>query len=201
MKIFKPAILCGLLLTSVLITCTTFAQMKSSNAPATAPSGGGFQNQSDTTISEFDGITVKVVRMVKDPNTEGAFRLILSVTENTDEERLVALVTPVTVMIDEMGNVYQAVGSNGIAICSYKKIWDADTEYCGRYAQTDTTRLTPNLPTTLVLYMAPAELNFSKELADLATVASLQSRFGYYPIDFKSLNHADIVINNIQIPQ
>lgn len=175
------------------------AQMRTPNAPGSnSPSA---QDQSDGAVTEFDGFTVKVTRLVKDPSTEGALRLILTVTDNSDEQRQVALVKPATTLTDDMGNRYQVVDASGIAICTHSQIWDVDLDGCLRYQKADTTKLTPKLPTTLVLYLTPSEVNFTKELAEIASTVNLQSRLGYYSTDFSASDQADIIINGIQIPQ
>lgn len=172
-----------------------------SEAAGGSSASAGIKQQSDNVVTDFDGLVIKVNRLIMDPATEGSFRLILAVTDTSDQPRRIAFIQPAAVLLDDVGNSYTATAVSGLHICAHSKAWDLDLNNCVGYGKDDTTKLTPNLPTPVVLTFVPSSNGYSKELADIAAAVSLRARLAYYSVDFKTRNYADIVINGIQLPK
>jgi hypothetical protein len=194
----------SLWLVSIALACAVFASAAS--AQFTSSGGGGgtatngvssFQNVTTT----FDGISVDLRALVKDPAGGGALRLVLLLTHSSDKERRLLFVGPEASLIDSMGNVYIATEAVGVEACISSRRWRAtDTAWCVENNQFPTTRLAPGVPVTVALTLQPTE-GFSQELADMSTSVSLRLRIAHYSEDLSSHATADIVINDIPTPQ
>ncbi len=167
-----------------------------------ASSGPGIQDQAENVTDTFSGLTFKVQRLVKDPGTPNAYRLIMRVTETEETGRRVAMVQPTATLVDEMGNLYYVGASSGVPICTQaNKSWSLDTKNCAYYTPNTPVTLTPSQPTPVVLMLLPWEERFSSELAELAQTASLTARFAIYSTDLKQQTFYDVIINGITLPQ
>lgn len=188
-------------LTLVFFGQTAFAQMVGTTGGGTSDAGAGIREQGENATDTFAGLTVQVQRLVRDPGTPNAFRLILRVIETEKAGRRVALIQPAATLIDELGNVYYVANSTGIRICTNPgEAWSYGIDACASYGGATPVTMTPSQPTPVVMTILPYEGAFSPELADLATTASLTVRFGIYSSDLRQRSFYDVVINGIQLP-
>lgn len=176
----------------------------------TTPSGGatsaatpapGIQNQADNVTDTFAGLTIQIQRLIRDPQHENGYRLILRVIETDTTGRRVAWVQPAATVVDDMGNIYQANQSTGVPICRHREIWDVDTGYCAYHNGGTPVILTPSQPMQTVMLFVPAENGFAAELASLASTASFKARVAIYSADMSTNSYHDVVINGIALPQ
>ncbi|WP_375230771.1 hypothetical protein [Roseobacter sp. S98] len=180
------------------------AQFTGGGSSSGGNSGGAFgiQEQGDNVTDTFAGLTFQVQRLVRDPSTTNAYRLILRVIETEKTGRRVAMVQPAATLIDEFGNVYYVANSTGVPICTRpNKAWDLDTSNCAYYLKDTPVTLTPSQPTPVVLTLLPYDGAFSAELAQIASTASLSARFAIYSRDLQTQQFYDVVINGIELPQ
>lgn len=188
-----------------LLALPTSAQFVTSGSTGsgTGNSGtSGIQDQADNVTDTFAGLTFQVQRIVRDPSTENAFRIILRVIETEKTGRRVALVQPMATLVDEMGNVYYVSTSTGVPICTRpNRAWEFDTGNCAYYLKDTPVVMTPSQPMPVVLTIFPQGDAFSPELAELASTASLTARFAIYSSDLQNQDFYDVVINGITLPQ
>ena len=164
------------------------------------PASAGQQSDFSNVTTSFDGIDVKVKRLIEDPARDGSLRLILLLTSTAKEDRRLLFVGPATSLIDELGNVYIANHSVGVEICDYPNKWSDDYERCANRSGNLATRLAPGVPVTVALILSPSE-GYSAELAKLSTTVSLRSRLAHYSNDLQNGKTADIIVNDIPIPR
>ena len=195
------AVICAAVSPAFAQFSTNPASGGSGTAPGTASGFPGVQQQPDSAITNFDGLDIKVTRLIKDPSTEGGFRLIMTIIDTGDAPRRLAFIQPAATLTDDLGNTFNTTAITGVAICTHRNPWDVDLNGCRQYQAADTVRMTKDLPTPVVMTVQPSDQGYSKELAELATVATLQARLAYYSDDFSTSNYADIVINGIEIPR
>ena len=192
-----------LLATLALVLFTAapgFAQFAGGSNSGGGGAASGVLDQENTTDT-FAGLTFQIQRIVRDPSTTNAFRLILRVIETEKTGRRVALVQPAATLVDELGNIYYVANSTGVPICTRPgAAWDMDTGNCAYYLKNTPVTLTPSQPMPVVFTILPYESAFSAELATMATTASLTARFAIYSNDLKTQRFYDVVINGIELP-
>ena len=185
----------------VFFSQAALAQLVDNKGGGNNDAGSGIIEQGENATDTFAGLTFQVQRLVRDPSTPNAFRLILRVIETEKTGRRIALVQPAATLVDELGNVYYVANSTGIRICTERgKAWSYGVNHCARYGEATPVIMTPSQPTPVVMTILPYEDAFSPELAALATNASLTARFGIYSSDLKDRKFHDVVINGIQLP-
>lgn len=157
---------------------------------------GSFANVTTT----FDGIEVKIKRLIRDPAGDDAVRLIFSVANNADKERRMLFIGPQSTLVDELGNVYFAQQTIGIDHCVSGSKWYADVNWCGRNrAPVLATRLAKGVPVTVAIRYKPGK-DYSEELAKMSASVSLRARIAHYADDLSDGKSADIIVNNIPFP-
>ncbi|NOE36210.1 hypothetical protein [Ruegeria sp. HKCCD7318] len=192
----------GIIALSMVLSPAAAQFTGSGSGNGSSQAGLGIQEQGENATDTFAGLTFQVQRLVRDPSTENAFRLILRVVETEQTGRRVALVQPMATLVDELGNVYFVANSTGVPICARpSRDWEYDTENCAYYLKDTPVMLTPSQPTPVVLTILPSEGLFSRELAQIATTASFSARFAVYSGDLKTQAFYDVVINGIELPQ
>lgn len=174
-------------------------------APTSQSNGGNIggniiQDQGSNTTDTFSNLKFQVVRVVKEPTQEIGFRVIIKVIEQEREGRRVALIKPQATLVDEMGNIYGAVATSGVPVCTAGKGWDLDAYYCTRNAPNTPVVLTPSQPINFVGMFVPKDDTFSSELAQMAQSGTLQMRVAIYSKDLANRQFADIVINGLILP-
>lgn len=192
------------LIALVMLETPAAAQFTGSGSGGGSTQQGAFgvQEQGENVTDTFAGLTFQVQRLVRDPSTDNAFRLILRVIETEQTGRRIALVQPAATLVDELGNVYYVANSTGVPICTRPgKAWDLDTANCAYYLKDTPVMLTPSQPTPVVLTILPYDNAFSPELAQLAATGSLSARFAIYSVDLGTQTFHDVVINGIELPQ
>lgn len=143
---------------------------------------------------------MQVKRLIKDPAGDGSIRLIFQLSNSSDKDRRFLFLGPISSLIDEFGNVYQAADTVGVEICYRKRDWHSDVKYCAKYYGAIATRLAPKVPVTVAIIFKPAD-GYSEELAQQSQTVSLRSRLGHYGDDFKDGKTADIIVNDIPFPR
>lgn len=178
------------------------AQMQSTTTQGQTGGIGGnvIQDQESNTVDTFSNLKFQVVRVVKEPTKDAGFRVIMKVIEEDKAGRRVALIQPQATLVDEMGNIYGAVATSGVPVCTSGKGWDLDVYYCAQRAANTPVVLTPTQPINLVAIFVPQGDMFSPDLAALAKTGALQMRMAVYSKDLKTRHFTDIVINGLILP-
>lgn len=172
-----------------------FAQIASG-----ASASGAVATSEPGAAAAFDGLDVQILRLIRDPNVENGFRLVMRVTNTAKEERRLLFVRPAASLTDDMGNVYLAADSSGVLICASRANWDIDLNACRQNRGEAATRLAQGVPVTVSARFAPGE-GFAKDLAEISSNVSLRARVGSIANDFKTATSIDIVVNDIPLPQ
>lgn len=128
----RRLLIAGALSCTVLSTANAqFAPSGKSGAPGSNPMAGQHTPFSNIT-TKFDGIEVQVKRLIKDPTEDGAIRLVFLLSNSSKVDRRMLFLGPHTTLVDELGNVYNAVNTVGVEPCTYRKKWHADINWCGK---------------------------------------------------------------------
>lgn len=150
--------------------------------------------------TKFDGIEVLVSRLLRDPTSDGAIRLVFQLKNSSDKDRRMLFLGPVATLVDEMGNTYEAIDTVGIEPCIYNHKWYPEVKWCADQFGNIATRLAPDVPVTVAIRFKPAS-GYSEELAKMSNGVSLRARLAHYSDELKEGKTADIIVNNIPFPR
>lgn len=199
---------------SAVILCVFYAPVgraqfvdnggQSGNADTTTfGQSGSFEN----ITTSFNGIEFRLLRLIKEPNEKNRFRMVAELENTVEDERELLYLRPYPSLVDELGNTFELESFTGIGACSGTgdpfgpSYWRDKASGCDDQRER-ATRAALNVPIITSIRFGPNEkAGFSKELADLATYATLKLHFLVGSSEFGELTEHEIVVPRIPLPK